>query len=57
MVYLLPGVEDHDIISGKVVLSNLPRYLLNLMAGQRFSGNMTDALFAVFSKGFRAFRS
>lgn len=28
--HLLPGVEDHDIICGKIVLGHLPGYLLNL---------------------------
>lgn len=57
IVYLLPGIKDHDIISSKVVLGHLSRNLLNLMAGQRFSGNVNDALCTVFTKGFRAFRS
>lgn len=29
-LYLLPGVEDHDIIGGEIVLGQLPRNLLDL---------------------------
>lgn len=36
-LYLLPGVKDHDIISGKIVLGHLPRYLLNLRGREGFS--------------------
>lgn len=37
-LYLLPGVEDHDIISGKIILGHLPGYLLNLREREGFRG-------------------
>lgn len=37
-LYLLPGVEDHDIIGGEVVLGYLPGYLLNLKGREGLSG-------------------
>lgn len=36
-LYLLPGVEDHDIIGGEIVLGQLPRNLLDL-GGKRVGG-------------------
>jgi len=32
--YLIPGVQDHDIIGGEVVLGHLAGYLLNLIGGE-----------------------
>lgn len=40
LLYLLPGVEDHDVIGGEVVLGHLPWHLLDLTAGEGFSGLM-----------------
>lgn len=36
-LYLLPGVEDHDIIGGEIVLGQLPRNLLDL-EGREWGG-------------------
>lgn len=35
--YLLPGVQDHDVIGGEVVLCHLPGYLLNLTGTEGLS--------------------
>ena len=44
--YLLPGVKDHDIISGEVVLGHLPGYLLDLRDGRGFSDDEINILWA-----------
>lgn len=44
--YLLPGVEDHDIISGEVILGQLPGYLLDLRGGKGLSGAVEEELCA-----------
>lgn len=53
-LYLVPGVEDHDIISGKIILGHLPGYLLNLWGTKGFSGAIWCT---VCTKGFEAFRN
>lgn len=45
-LYLLPGVEDHDIIGGEIILGQLPRNLLDL-EGRELGG---------LEEGFEAFR-
>lgn len=46
--YLVPGIKEHDIISGQVGLSEVPWYLLNLT--DRIGVNSVIFFFVFFNE-------